>query len=614
MHTDEYIIVNQDTTNTCVENISKILHQIKIHLVKGKNEQNNEEEQSKGKKRHNMVGVNVLGWKDIKHVLVAPRSQTRTFKQESETVEDAENLGRNDNVYDSDTDPEEAMQEDVGNENVKNKDLTENADEDVNGDDGKSKKSSTERKSGMIEKDEEKKGKLQCSQCDKSFSNLDSFSRHAQRHQDGFEHSRRSCSKKSKKHACKYCDRVFNRRQNLLRHIKSHLNEREFQCQACGKAFNTQAYLKIHSKTHDESKRHQPDDESNKHPCEFCGKKFKRGDNLVRHVKIHINERAHKCITCGKGFNTRFSLKMHMKIHEGPVARTFACEYCGKSFYRRGSLVEHIRRCLNLKTYKCELCGKGFNNISGLNSHAAVHQTSKDFTCELCGKAFKRLLNMKNHMKVHLNEKHYKCTLCGKGCNTSSQLAMHKKMHETGRNYSCEICSKAFKYRHGWKNHTATHSDEKRYQCNVCGKRYHSSSILCSHRKHCNSDGQQCTVCHQVIIGGRMIFKRHMKMHPLEFPCELCGKVFKRKDIMKRHMEIHLNERKYQCAICNKAFNTSSQLGTHKNKVHKISASGSNLQENPRNVNVPEIARVINIQEVDGHVLTLHEMQPVKYE
>ena len=105
-----------------------------------------------------------------------------------------------------------------------------------------------------------------------------------------------------------------------------------------------------------------------------------------------------------------------------------------------------------------------------------------------------------------------------------------------------------------------------------------------------------------------------MKMHPLEFPCELCGKVFKRKDIMKRHMEIHLNERKYQCAICNKAFNTSSQLGTHKNKVHKISASGSNLQENPRNVNVPEIARVINIQEVDGHVLTLHEMQPVKYE
>ena len=371
-------------------------------------------------------------------------------------------------------------------------------------------------------------------------------------------------------HKCEHCGKVFSRNQNLLRHVQSHLNRREHRCEVCEKRFNTKADLKVHSQTHEESKRFS---------CKICGKVFKRSDNMARHVKIHVNDRAHKCITCGKGFNTRFNLKMHMKMHEGPKARIFACEYCGKSFYRRGSLMEHIRRCLNLKNYKCELCGKGFNNISGLNSHAAVHLSSKDFTCELCGKAFKRLLNMKNHMKVHLNEKQYKCEVCGKGCNTSSQLSMHKKMHTTGTNYSCEICGKGFKYRHSWKNHTATHSDEKRYQCNVCGKRYHSSSVLCSHRKYCNSNGEECTVCHQVIIGGRMNFKRHMKIHPLEFPCKICGKIFKRKDIMKRHMEIHLNERKYQCPICDKAFNTNSQLGMHRNKVHKLYAAGLGIKD-----------------------------------
>ena len=371
-------------------------------------------------------------------------------------------------------------------------------------------------------------------------------------------------------HKCEHCGKVFSRNQNLLRHVQSHLNKREHPCEVCDKRFNTKADLKVHMQIHEGLKRFS---------CEVCGKAFNRIDNLTRHVKIHVNDRAHKCITCGKGFNTRFNLKMHMKMHEGPKARIFACEYCGKSFYRRGALMEHIRRCLNLKTYKCKLCGKGFNNISGLNSHAAVHLTSKNFTCELCGKAFKRLLNMKNHMKVHLNEKQYKCKICGKGCNTSSQLSMHKKMHTIGTNYSCEICGKGFKYRHSWKNHTATHSDERRYQCNVCGKRFHSSSVLCSHRKYCNSNGQECTICHQVIIGGRMNFKRHMKIHPLEFPCEICGKIFKRKDIMKRHMEIHLNERKYQCTICDKAFNTNSQLGMHRSKVHKLSAAGLSTKD-----------------------------------
>ena len=125
-----------------------------------------------------------------------------------------------------------------------------------------------------------------------------------------------------------------------------------------------------------------------------------------------------------------------------------------------------------------------------------------------------------------------------------------------------------------------------------------------------------------------MNFKRHMKTHPLEYPCEICGKVFKRKDIMKRHTEIHLNERKYQCSICDKAFNTSSQLGMHKNKVHKVSASGLSLDEAAENVSMQESARNLNMQDdarsmgmhesaqnlgipESTRTVTLHEMQPL---
>ena len=47
------------------------------------------------------------------------------------------------------------------------------------------------------------------------------------------------------------------------------------------------------------------------------------------------------------------------------------------------------------------------------------------------------------------------------------------------------------------------------------------------------------------------------------FACDLCGKSFKQKNYLTRHMRIHTGEKSYKCEICNQTFNQSSSLASH---------------------------------------------------
>ena len=50
--------------------------------------------------------------------------------------------------------------------------------------------------------------------------------------------------------------------------------------------------------------------------------------------------------------------------------------------------------------------------------------------------------------------------------------------------------------------------------------------------------------------------------------CTLCEKRFKQPYLLRRHLPVHTNERKYKCDACEKSFNHQSNLSQHKLSVH----------------------------------------------
>ena len=50
----------------------------------------------------------------------------------------------------------------------------------------------------------------------------------------------------------------------------------------------------------------------------------------------------------------------------------------------------------------------------------------------------------------------------------------------------------------------------------------------------------------------------------LGFTCDECGKVFKCKSYLKRHMLIHSGVKAYTCDLCKKTFTQKGNLGKHR--------------------------------------------------
>ena len=333
----------------------------------------------------------------------------------------------------------------------------------------------------------------------------------------------RKNKKLEKQYHCTVCGWSCKTLKVLNLHIKQHEKwGTGEQCNVCNELIiGSKEAFQEHFKTHSVLKTTEETDipvrettEGKPHVCEICDRAFRLKSNLKSHVEIHMDEKKHKCVVCAKRFNTSSQLSMHKQTHR--TVKKFVCDLCGRGFKLRANLKEHVATHLNEKRHECKVCGKRFNTYSQLCMHKKTHLEVKLFTCEFCGRTFKTQPKLKDHIKIHLNEKQHVCGICGKGYNTSSALSMHKRLH----------------------------------------------------REKKTETGKQCTVCNEVVKGGKLAFRKHTKTHPVDYPCNSCTKRFNCKSNLKRHLEVHSSDL-HGCALCDKAFNTTAKLTKHVRGVHR---------------------------------------------
>lgn len=170
-------------------------------------------------------------------------------------------------------------------------------------------------------------------------------------------------------------------------------------------------------------------DETKKHQCSVCNKRFTRKQHLDLHRRVHSGEKPYSCTICERTFALKGTLEVHMRTHTGE--RPYSCSICKKTFTQTSALTSHRRTHTGEKPFSCPTCKKTFGQKVHLEVHMRSHTGERPYCCSFCSKPFADSYNLKIHMRVHTGEKPYKCSVCQKGFTVSSNLRAHERTHTT---------------------------------------------------------------------------------------------------------------------------------------------------------------------------------------
>lgn len=204
----------------------------------------------------------------------------------------------------------------------------------------------------------------------------------------------------------------------------------------------------------------------------------------------------------------------------------------------------------------CEVCHQSYKSKRDLSRHfRRMHGTNTSYTCQYCGKFFSRKSDGQVHeRKVHRllveHDKDFKCRFCVRGFDTAKFRELHEQNHQRGE-LNCKNCGKEYYYRAQCKSHEmicgAGAAGDDLYTCDYCNKTMARKGSLLPH------------------------FATHFSI--FTFFCELCGKSYKRKEALKRHLvALHSEERDslIQCEVCAKILSSMTALKRHHKQTHDI--------------------------------------------
>ena len=86
--------------------------------------------------------------------------------------------------------------------------------------------------------------------------------------------------------------------------------------------------------------------------CEVCGKTFMEGRRYNYHLTLH-REKTYKCDQCDKSFNRRNQLVQHLRFHLNPRVKPYRCVQCGYGNDRKWNVRDHIQK-VHKKQWTCE--------------------------------------------------------------------------------------------------------------------------------------------------------------------------------------------------------------------------------------------------------------------
>ncbi|XP_068111862.1 zinc finger protein 383-like isoform X2 [Hyperolius riggenbachi] len=196
---------------------------------------------------------------------------------------------------------------------------------------------------------------------------------------------------------------------------------------------------------------------------------------------------------------------------------------------------------------------------------SAKKDTAKVFKCTLCIKFFQRNVDLVRHRRNHRMQ-NLTCTMCG------NQFCLLSGFEDSRAEKDKPICGKCkteklktTKSAEQKVGVVKRNCAEKEYSCSECGKHYKSKEFLHRHMtRHLGRDHIQCPECDKTFTDQQSL-QTHVRVHTGErpFTCSECGKGFANTTNLQIHCQIHTGEKPFACSECEKTFRYKSHLKAH---------------------------------------------------